>query len=597
MSARPTLVAVLGIALPFEVVGLAAAAAGFLPQQHLRVAWFGAWSLPIVLAALLVACGHAVAALRARPRAQRWPGGDDALYVVALAACTAMVAFVVPALMRIQADEYLIGGVALGIWSGGAPLFPTGGFFTEAGTLVPSWASIDKRGVLLPALMAIPGFVRGYGIEQLYAVNLLIGLATVLATYALVRTRCAPVTAFVAAAVLLAHPAFGWAFRSLALEPLNLLLIATSATVAVRGLARPNAHAALLLAWLAPLLAQARYESVVFSAIGLALAFVILVRSPDRRYLHVLSFALVPLAFVPYAWQRAVTFAHGLESIEATHAFGLDHFLAHVPVAFEFYATRSEANPLGPALPLLALAALALALRARLRGAAAAPAPAEARDPAALAAVAYAAGVVAVMSIVFAYAWGDLRGAVVLRLGLPMMLLGSIAMAVLLRSIVSALRAPHWTELVGAGAALAVALPVIASDALYHSIDMGPGLNTVMAWKGSRHPDCRFVFVSTASPYFLMHREDAVPIGEIENEWPSVEKRVLAAGADAMLLVQITNEYDAVPIEGHKVPSNLVARTVWESPASHAAIVRVSRLDHPGRPLGLAPRAGCDPGR
>ncbi|HET9484018.1 MAG TPA: hypothetical protein VFO79_08680, partial [Xanthomonadales bacterium] len=79
-------------------------------------------------------------------------------------------------------------------------------------------------------------------------------------------------------------------------------------------------------------------------------------------------------------------------------------------------------------------------------------------------------------------------------------------------------------------------------------------------------------------------------------EWPSVERRVLAHRADAMLLVQVANQFDAIPIEGHKVPSNLVARPVWESPASYTATVRISTLDHPQRPLGLTPKPGCDPG-
>ena len=577
----------------FAASGLAAAALGFLPATERRIALYAEWALPIVLASLLVALACAAAAWRERAASPPTASGGrdrvvDAGCLLAIAALVAAIAYAVPAQMRIQADEYMIGGVALGIWHGGAPLLPSSGFYSPDGMLVPESVALDKRGLLVPLLVAILHHVRGFDPGTAFVRNLVVGFAALASVFAFVR-RCAPAsTALLAAALLAAHPVFAWAIRSVSLEPLNLALLAGSATLALAGLARPTPWRALSLAWLAPLVAQTRYESIVFSLLALALAFVVLARSPHRR-VHVALIAATPLAFLPYAWQRAASFTHGLDAIGATHAFGLDHFARHLPALAELYLLPSAANPLGPALPLLCAGWAVLALARR-------PArPVFTEPDARRVAALYAVAVAVVSAIVLAYAWGDLRTEVVLRLGLPLMLLGAVAAAFAVRALAGTVRRAPAIELACAAVAIVFAMPAIASDAGYRRMDLGPALNEALRWQRARHPECRFVFVGAATPYFLLHGEHAVTVGQIDAQWPTLAERVVRNRADAFVLVQVADPRSGAPLPLFgDAPRGLRVEPIHVRDVNPFARLRLSVLTPPTPAPAVPPRAGCD---
>lgn len=570
------------------ISGIGCVLLGFLPDSHHRVVQFSHWALPIVLASLLVALAGAVLVFRERVRgAVRL---DDLICLAVLAAIVVAYVLAVPAMMRIQADEYLVGGVSLGIWSGALPLLPTSGLYGPEGNFVPLDAMMDKRGVLLPLLAGILHFVRGFDLGNAYAVNAACTGIALAAIYVLVRQWRPPPTALLAACFCAAHPVLAWATRSIALEPLNLALVAVTCAVAVAALRRPTPARAVLLAWLAPLLAQARYESVVFSVIALALALVVLSRCPRHRGAAAMI-GLVPFAFLPYAWQRAHVFAHGLESIGAEHAFGFDHFAAHLPVLLQFYLGRSPGNPLGVAFLLIGVAALAVGLpgrRAR-RVESAALGGSDGRAGV----IGFAFGVLLVTGIVLTYAWGDLRTVVVLRLGLPVMMLAAVAAALMFHRVRTRLGAPAWMEPAAAALALAVAMPVAVRDETYGEMHAGPGLNTVQDWKRTLYPGCRFAFVNSAAPYFLLHGHTALTVGEVEAFWPMLEPRLQGIAPDALLVVQVADTLVGRLLEKNVVPRNAVARTVYEGPANGITSVRIATMDIPGRPLGPNPRPGC----
>jgi hypothetical protein len=116
-----------------------------------------------------------------------------------------------------------------------------------------------------------------------------------------------------------------------------------------------------------------------------------------------------------------------------------------------------------------------------------------------------------------------------------------------------------------------------------------------MAWKRARYPECRFMFVNAGSTYFLLHREHAASVGEVESGWERVRRTVADTRVDALLFVHLTSELRGIPVEGARAPANVESRLVWEGAAGTWTRVRVSTLEHPELPLGLRPPAACVP--
>lgn len=310
-------------------------ALGFGPSTEDRVRMFnGAGPTVVVVSAAIALALFLVALGATTPRLRLSRSGWLAAVVLACAMWIA--AALVPAKMRVQADEYLISGTAMRLSVDGVPQFIGSGWIESNGQIHPATSLNDKRGLLVPLSIAATYRLLGHGVDRVFYVNLVYGLFATWLIYAVARRFVAPAIALSAALLLLSHPVFVWTARSGGMEPANLALLLLAAWCALRfaDSHAPAAHLALVA--LGPVLAQARYESVLLGAALVLLGYWQLVRSRAGPWPRIAAAAIAG-GFLPFAWQRAIPFEFGLELIDASAPFSaasLGVHLGHLLVAF-----------------------------------------------------------------------------------------------------------------------------------------------------------------------------------------------------------------------------------------------------------------------
>jgi len=559
------------------------AAAGLLPADAARTGLLLSAGVPMVTLNLVLVLALAGWCLleRARDPARASWDGRDALALLPGAIAFVALCWAVPGQMRVQADEYLILGTAIGLKLTGAPLVVDSGAFLPDGTVEIVYTHLDKRGLLLPILIraASPGMV---GPANGLGVNLALGALALLGLYALARGRANRWAGAAAVLLLLACPLFVWSVRSIGLEPVNLALVVWAAVVArwVQHCTRPLAPT-LLLGAIGTLLAQGRYESLM---LGLALLTWGAWRTGAHAGLARARWVLaaMPVFLLPALWQRAVPFSHGLEQLGLTEPFSLAYLPSHLLALAHVLVVPL---PILPIAPLTTLGALALAYAGRAR-----------LVPALRAldwTVPVAAGLAAAIGVILWYAWGDLRNPQTARLGLPLYaMLAALAPAGLATLAARLPRAPVLVlavSLVGVVWSARIAL----DDWLYrrHS-EMAPALNAARDWFSTAYPGCRLGAVTTSGAYFLAHGVDAYATGMIEGYWGWARSLAQRAGTDALVFVDLTREGATVARMGAELQGAFLRAPLFDAPVSETVRLRLFAIDNPAEPL-VPGRAGC----
>src|SRR5262245_31465696 len=134
-----------------------------------------------------------------------------------------------------------------------------------AGTWLVIDTFLDKRPYFFTFLVSLVHDLTGYRLNNVFAVNVSLAFAVLACTFWLVRSltgKSAP--AVLAVALLATLPLFGQNATGASMELLNLAMIAILMVAATLYLREPNADRLSLLVLGAVLLAQTRYESVLF---------------------------------------------------------------------------------------------------------------------------------------------------------------------------------------------------------------------------------------------------------------------------------------------------------------------------------------------
>ena len=551
------------------VVGLASLALGFLPPPDTRADWFAHVGAPVVLAALVLALVSAALALTRAMRPLRAATTRADAIAILLLSCAYLFAYAqIAPTMRVQADEAMLVGTSLGLSLYGQPIVPLSGHFDVAHTLVPGLVEIDKRGLLLPLLLERLHALFGFSPRHGLALDALGGYAAMLLAFlGLRQTRSAAAAGF-GAATLLALPLFVWLAASSGLETLNLAILLLMWNVARAAERTGEAAYAVLLAALAPLAAQLRYESVLAGAIAFAFALALLARNDLSRSRSRWLLVVVPLLFLPFAWQRAIPFQHRLEFVGASSAFGLVQFGTNAKHAIEFLLAPTSGMPVGRALVALAAVGAVAAWRFRRERILRADA---------LAIVALATMLVTIL----AYAWGDLRSAATARYGLPAFallgLLGAGAIEALPR-----MRAGVAVGL--AGVLFAMALPALRSDEMYRGLPLGVTQNTVLEF--ARAQPCRPLIVYAFPTFFVVHGYSALSAGELEAGWAQVLDWRREGAVDDVWAVQSFDRATGAPARLHALPAGFEATPIADLAPTSLTAVRLLRLDRPDAPFG-----------
>jgi len=334
---------------------------------------------------------------------------------------------------KILFDEYVIQGTAYEMH-----VTKQVSTILRAYNIGGTWLSIDtfldKRPYFLPFLASLMHDFTGYRIANLFAINVACAAALLGLLYWFARNLAGRGPAIFAVALMATLPLFGQNATSAGMDLHNLTMVALVACLGVLYLRVPSDDRLCLLVLATVLLTQSRYESIIF--IG-PVAFVV-AAGWVREGRIVLPWLVVvsPLLLIPLAWHLRVFAAQPLfwQLQEGqTSAFGASNFLGNLKgdLAFLFNTGTDLANSWY--LSILGFAGLAWLGYLALRWIRQRPRPAI--SAAALAALAFGAGVGGHFVVLLFYWWAKFNDIVASRFALPMCLAFSVLAAVMVRGL------------------------------------------------------------------------------------------------------------------------------------------------------------------
>jgi len=366
---------------------------------------------------------------RARPEVWKaWlrrPGVPGA----AIAAGTAFAVWADSFRHKILFDEFVIQGTAYTMH-----ITKTVSTILRAYNLDGTWLTIDtyldKRPFFFPFLVSLLHDLTGYRIANMFALNVACAALLLALLYWFTREIAGRPQALLAVALMALLPLFGQNATGAGMDLHNLTMIALVACMGVLYLRVPGEDRLSLLVLGAVLLAESRYESVIF--IG-PVAFIVFA-GWLRAGRAILSWPAIvaPLLLVPYAWHRQV-----VDSIPLfwqlqegqTSAFGWSNIADNFrgDVAFMFNTGPMLANSWYLTIAgLLGLGWCALAsvrwLLSRTRAPLTAPE---------VVGLAFGAGVAGHFVVLLFYWWAKFNDLMASRFALPMCLSFAILFAIL----------------------------------------------------------------------------------------------------------------------------------------------------------------------
>ncbi len=162
--------------------------------------------------------------------------------------------------------------------------------------------SIDKRPIFYPFLVSILHTLLGFKLENGCLLNNLLCPVFYLLLYAFLISWAHPILALCGLLGVTALPMLPWLFNGAGMEPLSFVFLLIVLLAAQAYLKQPSSQRLSLLSLAMLLLAQTRYEMVLFV---LPVGLVILLGWRRRLVLSPV-FILLPLLWLPYAWQQSV---------------------------------------------------------------------------------------------------------------------------------------------------------------------------------------------------------------------------------------------------------------------------------------------------
>jgi hypothetical protein len=335
---------------------------------------------------------------------------------------------------KILFDEYVIQGTAF-------TMHATKQVSTilRAYNINGTWQTIDffldKRPYFFPFLVSLIHDFTGYRIANLFILNVALAGALLGLLYWFAREAAGRGPAILAVALMATMPLFGQNATGAGMDLHNLTMVALVACLAVLYLRVPSDDRLSALVLCTVLLAESRYESVIFV---ISVAFIVgagWVRA--GRVILPWPVIIAPLLLVPYAWHSRVLAAEPIFwqlQKGQTSAFGFSNILNNLQgdLTFLFNFRNTELTN-SWYLSILGVAGLGWALFASVRWLARRPRP---ELPAVtVVGIAFGAGVAAHFAVTLFYWWARFDDTMASRFSLPLCLTFAVLAAVLVRGL------------------------------------------------------------------------------------------------------------------------------------------------------------------
>ena len=302
------------------------------------------------------------------------------------------------------------------------------------GTWQPIDTFVDKRPYFFTFLLSLVHDLTGYRIANVFVLNSALAGALLGLTYWFARQLTSRVGGLLAVALLATLPLTGQNATGAGMEMHNLAMLLFTMGAALLYLRAPDPDRAALLSLSAVLLAQSRYESVVF--VGPVALVLVLGWWRAGRMLLPWSAVAGPLLLVPYAWQSRVVTATPLlwQLREGESArFSFAYLGKNLTGAVNFFFNVGPKLANSWYLSLLGFVALGWAVVAAgrwLRNH-----PRTLPPPVALVTAIFGAGIAGNLGLLMFYYWSELDDVIASRFALPMCLLLAVLAAWLVRRL------------------------------------------------------------------------------------------------------------------------------------------------------------------
>ena len=410
---------------------------------------------------------------------------------------------------KILMDEVMLLGTSMGMHFDKHPLVPVRGHDLQ-GAFQLLDGQLDKRPLFQPFLVSVLHDLTGYRPENVFVLNTVLTFGLLGLVYQAGRRLGGREAGVVAVLLLTSLPLLAQNATGGGFEMINLVMIMSTLLLGMRFAEQRDAASQQALLLSAVLLAQTRYESILFLLpVGL---LVLWVWWSERRPVLDLGTCLVPLLFLPVALHQKI-FAVREASWELASQPGFDRpfSLAYAPDNFShwlnfFFDTTGENSN---SLVLSALGFLALPfcllwaakLLARPGSAAAVPATA----------AFFMLGFAAHSLLLLCYFWGRFDDPVIRRLSLPFNLWLVLAVVIV---VGTTFRQPWiWRllmALTGVGW-FSYSLPTMAR----HDYSMDYYVGREMEWRRefmAAHPEKDYLFIDNDALIWITHQVSGTPV-------------------------------------------------------------------------------------
>ncbi|HEY4300815.1 MAG TPA: glycosyltransferase family 39 protein [Candidatus Didemnitutus sp.] len=491
--------------------GIAALVLGFFtftPDQSLNAVIHGGYWAMLILTvlfgwSLLRLARKSFSGWSAWRSAPRWP-------LVLILVCGLVLLVHEAYGFKILMDEVMLLGTSMSMHFQKVALVPMrandiqGAFQIVAGQL-------DKRPLFQPFLVSLIHDLTGYRPENVFVLNtvltfVLLALAFRLGNRIAGRLAGAAGVLLLTGLPLLAQNATGGGF-----EILNLVMILSTVLLGMRFARDRDGDSLQAFALSGILLAQTRYESVLFLLPVAAL--ILWVWWADQRPVLSWMFVFAPLYLLPYALHNKV-FSLRQSSWEMASQPGYDKpfALSYIPDNFQ-HALNFFFNTTGEQSNSIVLSVLGfLTLPFFLLWAANVLREGRAATPVRVATAIFGFGFLAHTVLMMVYFWGKFDDPVIRRLSLPLNLWLALSIVVVVGELGRGRRWPWQALLVAAvGGLFAYSLPNMARHD--YSMVYYPGRET--QWRRdfiAAHPERDYLVIDNSSITWITHLVSSTPV-------------------------------------------------------------------------------------
>lgn len=500
---------------------------------------------------------------------------------------------------KIVMDEIMLLGTSMSMHLDKSALTPLRGNDIQ-GAFVILEGIVDKRPLFFPFLVSLLHDLFGYRPANAFVLNsglTFIFLGLVCLTGRMLAGRWAGWLGVVlfAGLPLLAHNSTGGGF-----ELLNLTMILATMLLGVRWLRQRDSASLTAFCFTALLLAQVRYESVIY-LLPVAL-LVLFVWFQEQRAILSWPVVFAPLLMVHYPLQHRIFDVRSsawemFSKPGYSKPFSLEYIPENIGHALKFFFGAASDQPNSivlSALGMIAVPFFLLLVVKRLRTLATEP-------PVSVGVIVFSLGFALQFLLLMCYFWGKFDDAVIRRLSLPT----HLAMVVALLAILPQFGRPAVMRtllIIAAVGLLARSVPSMAAHA--YSQEYIPGRET--AWRrafmaAQARPD--YLMIDNDSTLWVTHKVSATPTVVAVKRREDIAFHLRNRTFSDVYVFQRLNinadTSERTLREGDDLGPDFVLETVQEERLQVLTVSRISRVKEirsDGVPISARPPSPAAPG-